>query len=70
MQHIALSIVTMGIVWFAWTNFRRIGMLRAADVDLTAEERQAQQMKYVMRLVFCLLALAILPFLFTVIVDL
>lgn len=70
MHHIALSIVTMGIVWFAWINFKKIGRLRAVDIDLTDEERQRQQMTYIMRIVACLLSLAILPFLFTVLTDL
>jgi cbb3-type cytochrome oxidase subunit 3 len=70
MQHIALSIVTMAIVWYAWINFKKIGRLRAADIDLTDEERQRQQMTYIMRIVVCLLSLAILPFLFTVLTDL
>lgn len=70
MQHIVLSIVTMSIVWYAWVNFKKIGRLRAVDVDLTDEERQRQQMTYVMRIVACLLSLAILPFLFTVLTDL
>lgn len=70
MHHIALSIVTMGIVWYAWINFKKIGRLRAADIDLTDEERQRQQMTYIMRIVACLLSLAILPFLFTVVTDL
>lgn len=70
MQHIALSIVTMAIVWYAWINFKKIGRLRAADIDLTDEERQRQQMTYIMRIVACLLSLAILPFLFTVVTDL
>ncbi|MBK6292078.1 MAG: hypothetical protein IPH85_11365 [Ignavibacteria bacterium] len=70
MQHIVLSIVTMSIVWFAWINFKKIGRLRAVDIDLTDEERQRQQMTYIMRIVACLLSLAILPFLFTVLTDL
>ncbi|HLP27694.1 MAG TPA: hypothetical protein VK147_03575 [Candidatus Didemnitutus sp.] len=70
MQHIVLSIVTMSIVWYAWVNFKKIGRLRAADIDLTDEERQRQQMTYIMRIVACLLSLAILPFLFTVLTDL
>lgn len=67
MQHILLAIITMSVVWYAWINFKRLGRLRAADVDLTDEERQRQQASYVMRIVLCLLALASLPFLFTII---
>ncbi len=70
MQHIVLSIITMGIVWYAWVNFKKLGRLKAADIDLTDEERQRQQMTYIMRIVACLLSLAILPFLFTVLTDL
>ena len=70
MQHIVLSIITMSIVWYAWVNFKKLGRLKAADIDLTDEERQRQQMTYIMRIVACLLSLAILPFLFTVLTDL
>lgn len=67
MQHIVLAVITMSVVWYAWVNFKRLGRLRAADVDLTTEERQRQQIAYVMRIVLCLLGLAMLPFLFTII---
>jgi len=70
MQHIVLSIITMSIVWYAWVNFKKLGRLKAADIDLSDEERQRQQMTYIMRIVACLLSLAILPFLFTVLTDL
>jgi hypothetical protein len=66
MQHIALALITMGVVWFAWLNFKKLGRLKASDVDLTPEERQQQQMKYIGRIILSLLALAILPFLFTI----
>jgi len=56
-------------VWFAWTNFKMIGRLRAADLDLTPEERQQRQVSYVMRIVVCLIVLAILPFLFTFLIK-
>lgn len=69
MQHIVLAIVTMGVVWFAWLNFKKLGRLRAADLELTVEERQQQQMRYIGRIILSLLALAILPFLFTMIVK-
>lgn len=67
MQHIVLAVITMSVVWYAWINFKRLGRLRAADVELTDEERQRQQASYVMRIVLCLLGLASLPFLFTII---
>ena len=69
MQHILLSIITMSIVWYAWQNFKWIGRLRASDVDLTDEQRQHLQMQYIMRIVLCLLTLAMLPFIFTFIVK-
>jgi len=69
MLHIILAIITMGVVWFAWTNFKKLGRLRAADIDLTPEERQQRQVTYVMRIVVCLILLAILPFLFTFIIK-
>lgn len=69
MLHILLAFITMGVVWFAWTNFKKIGRLRAADLDLTPEERQQRQVSYVMRIVVCLIVLAILPFLFTFLIK-
>lgn len=67
MQHLLLAFITIGIVWTAWKNFKQLGRLKAADLDLTVEQRQQQQMRYTMRIVACLLALAALPFLFTII---
>ncbi|MCU0329841.1 MAG: hypothetical protein MUC47_02560 [Candidatus Kapabacteria bacterium] len=67
MQHMILAFITIGVVWYAWRNFKQLGRLRLADVDLSPEERQAKQMTYVMRIVFCLLCLAVLPFAFTLI---
>lgn len=69
MQHIVLSIITMSIVWYAWQNFKWVGRLKASDVDLTDEQRQQRQMQYIMRIVVCLLTLAMLPFIFTFIVK-
>ncbi|MEN9281109.1 MAG: hypothetical protein RL594_44 [Bacteroidota bacterium] len=65
MQHIILSIITMSVVWYAWITFKKIGRLRAVDIDLSEQERQQRQVSYVMRIVMCLILLAILPFLFT-----
>ncbi|MCX6140396.1 MAG: hypothetical protein NTX15_06135 [Candidatus Kapabacteria bacterium] len=70
MPHILLSLVTISVIWFAWLNFKLLGRVRAGDADLSEEERQKQQMKYIMRIVTCLITLAILPFLFTVLIDL
>ncbi len=70
MSHLLLSLVTISIVWFAWTNFKKVGRLRAVDLELTDDERAALQMRYVMRIVACLLCLAMLPFLFTVLTNL
>lgn len=70
MQYIALLLITMGLVWYAWINFRKAGLLRKDDAELSPEDYHAQQRKYVMRIVACLLSLAILPFLFTVLTDL
>lgn len=67
MQHIILAIITMSVVWYAWTTFKKIGRLRADDLGLSPEERQQRQVSYVMRIVVCLIVLAMLPFLFTVI---
>ena len=69
MQHIVLSIITMSIVWYAWQNFKWIGRLKASDLVLTDEQRQQRQMQYVMRIVACLLTLAMLPFVFTFLVK-
>lgn len=66
MQHLVLAIITMSVVWFAWRNFKQLGRLRATDLELPEDVRQRQQMSVVMRIAACLLALAILPFLFTV----
>ena len=65
MQHIILSIITMSVVWYAWITFKKIGRLRAVDIDLSEQERQQRQVSYVMRIAMCLILLAILPFLFT-----
>jgi hypothetical protein len=65
MQHIILSIITMSVVWYAWITFKKIGRLRAVDIDLSEQERQQRQVSYVMRIVMCLILLAMLPFLFT-----
>lgn len=69
MHHILLSIITMSVVWYAWTTFKKIGRLRSVDLDLTDEERQQRQVTYVMRIVVCLIVLAILPFLFTFLIK-
>lgn len=69
MLHVLLSIITMGVVWFAWTTFKKIGRLRAEDRDLTEQERQQRQVTYVMRIVVCLVILAMLPFLFTFLIK-
>ena len=70
MQHILLALVTISVIWYAWINFKKLGRILAVDEGLTPEERQKQQMKYIMRIVACLLSLAILPFLFTVLTSL
>ncbi|MBN9400860.1 MAG: hypothetical protein J0I17_11845 ['Candidatus Kapabacteria' thiocyanatum] len=67
MQHLILAVVTMGTVWVAWRSFKQLGRVKATDADLTTEERQRQQMRYGMRIVLCLVVLAVLPFLFTMI---
>lgn len=59
----------MGIVWYAWQNFKWLGRLKSSDIHLTDEEKQQQQMKYVMRIVVCLLVLAMLPFVFTFVIK-
>ena len=66
MQHLILAIITIGIVRFAWVNFKKLGALRTAGGDVTSESQQLQ-MRYIMRIVFCLIALACAPFVFTVI---
>ncbi|MBU3679392.1 MAG: hypothetical protein FGM32_07270 [Candidatus Kapabacteria bacterium] len=69
MLHILLSIITMGVVWYAWITFKKIGRLRAEDLELTEQERQQRQVSYVMRIVVCLVILALLPFLFTFLIK-
>lgn len=69
MLHILLSVITMSVVWYAWITFKKIGRLRAEDLELTDQERQQRQVTYVMRIVACLLLLAILPFLFTFLIK-
>lgn len=70
MPHILLSLVTVSVIWFAWLNFKKLGRIRAADADLEEDVRQRLQMVYIVRIVACLVSLAILPFLFTVLIDL
>lgn len=65
MQHAILAVITMGVIWTAWRHFKQLGRLKLADAGLSVEQRQRQQMRYVMRIVLCFLALALLPFLFT-----
>lgn len=65
MQHIILALLTMPIIWFAWKNFKLLGRLKIAHPNLADEELQREQMRIVMRIVACLLSLAILPFLIT-----
>jgi len=65
MQHIILALVTMAIVRYAWVNFKRLGTLRAAGVELSDEQRVLQA-RYATRIILCLLALAAAPFMFTV----
>lgn len=67
MQHIILAIITMAVVWTAWRNFKQLGRIRAVDMGLSNEERQNKQMGFVMRIVACLIVLAMLPFVFTMI---
>lgn len=59
----------MSIVWYAWQNFKWIGRLKSSDIELTDEQRQQRQMQYIMRIVFSLVTLAMLPFIFTFIVK-
>jgi len=65
MQHIILAIITMAIVRVAWVNFRKLGTLRSAGTELDHDQRHAQ-MTYATRIILCLIALAIAPFLFTI----
>jgi MFS-type transporter involved in bile tolerance (Atg22 family) len=65
MQHIILALVTMPIIWFAWKNFKQLGRLKITRPDLADDDLQREQMRIVMRIVACLLCLAILPFLIT-----
>jgi uncharacterized membrane protein YqjE len=67
MQHMIFAVITMSVVWYAWLNFKKLGRIRAADVELDEAERQRLQMKYIMRIALCLISLAVLPFLFTII---
>lgn len=67
MQHILLAVITMSVVWYAWLNFKKLGRIRAADVELDEAERQRMQMSYIMRIALCLISLAMLPFLFTIV---
>ena len=70
MQHVILALITIGIVRFAWVNFKRLGAVRAAGtgegMDMTDEQRILQA-RYATRIILCLLALAAAPFLFTII---
>lgn len=64
MAHIVVAMVSMGIIWFAWINFRQLGRVRLADTQLTIEERRIQQARYATRIILCLVCLAAIPFLF------
>jgi hypothetical protein len=68
MQHILLAFIVMPIVWFAWKNFKQLGRLKTTYPDLEPEELQRKQMQLVMRVVLCLLGLAMLPFLITLMI--
>lgn len=65
MQHIFLALLTMPIVWFAWKNFKQLGRLKINNPTMSTDELQQEQMRIVMRIVACLLCLAMLPFLLT-----
>lgn len=69
MSHLVLAMVTIGIVRFAWVNFKRLGTVRAQTVELSETERQQLQMRYVTRILASLVALAVAPFLFTMFVK-
>lgn len=65
MQHVILALLTMPIIWFAWKNFKLLGRPTATHPELAEGDLQREQMRIVMRIVACLLCLAILPFLIT-----
>lgn len=69
MSHLVLAFVTIGIVRFAWVNFKRLGTVRSSAAELSEADRQQLQMKYVTRILASLVALAVAPFLFTMFVK-
>lgn len=64
MIHVILAVVVIGIVWFAWINFKEIGLLRSVHAGLSDEERRARQIRHVNRVILCMILLAIMPWLF------
>ncbi len=64
MIHVILAVVVIGIVWFAWINFREIGLLRTVHADLSDDEKRARQMRHINRVILCMILLAIMPWLF------
>jgi hypothetical protein len=64
MIHVILAVIVIGIVWFAWINFKEIGLLRTTHADLSDDERRVLQMKHINRVILCMILLAIMPWLF------
>lgn len=64
MIHVILAVIVIGIVWFAWINFKEIGLIRTKHTDLTDDERRALQMRHINRVILCMILLAIMPWIF------
>jgi hypothetical protein len=64
MIHVILAVIVIGIVWFAWINFKEIGLLRTTHADLSDDERRVLQMRHINRVILCMFLLAIMPWLF------
>lgn len=64
MLHLVLAVIVIGIVWFAWVNFKEIGLLRTKHADLNDDEQRVRQMRHVNRVILCMILLAIMPWIF------
>lgn len=64
MIHVILAVIVIGIVWFAWINFKEIGLIRTKHADLNDDERRALQMRHINRVILCMILLAIMPWIF------
>ena len=66
MVHIVLVVYTIAVIRYAWINFKKLGTVRVEHgAELSVEQRD-EQMRYITRIVVCMILLAIAPFIFAI----